>query len=55
MKTKIFTGTMYNDSSNCTKCGELVSPVEKLFAYDKNLCVKCRNIKATNRVKGGMV
>ena len=55
MKTKFSKGTFYNASSNCKGCGEIVSPVEKLFAYDKDLCTTCRNVKATKRVKGGMV
>jgi hypothetical protein len=49
------TDTVYNNSSDCKGCGALVSPIEKLFAYDKDLCADCRNIKATKRVKSGMV
>jgi hypothetical protein len=55
MKSKYISDTVYNDSSVCKSCGSTVNPVERLFGYDKDLCTTCKNIKATKRVKGGMV
>ncbi len=46
--------TVYHGSSECPKCGNLMNPVESVFAGASELCPTCRNAMYRKNAKQAM-
>jgi len=55
MPEPISTDTIYNFSGVCKKCGDVVSPVKKVFTgNNKDLCPECKNDEFSKSLKRGL-
>jgi RNA polymerase subunit RPABC4/transcription elongation factor Spt4 len=48
------TDTVYNYSTACKKCGDLVDPVKRVFTTNKEVCPDCKLEEFSTRLKKGL-
>lgn len=46
--------TVYNASTECPKCGILMTPIENMFAGQSRVCPECRNALYKKNAKEAM-
>lgn len=46
--------TLYNNSSQCPKCGVLMTPIENMFVGKTKVCPECRNAMYRKNAKQAM-
>lgn len=46
--------TIYQGSKVCSRCGDLMTPMEVMYSHDGKTCSSCRNAKMEKHVRQGM-
>lgn len=54
MSDHTFTETVYMGSKECTRCGNIMAPVEAMYSHNGTTCASCRNAKMETHVRQGM-
>lgn len=54
MSDHTFTETVYMGSKECTRCGDIMAPVEAMYSHNGTTCASCRNAKMETHVRQGM-